>query len=244
MKNLILCMTSVLFFNLCLKAQDASVIMRNVDNNLTYKSMKFNGSMTIFNGGNKQEKTFISYAKGNNNMYSEFTNSSDKGTKYLKKDGTLYMYLPDMEEVVPIVGHMLKQSMMGSDMSYEDASGNDTLESQYDVKVKGESEYEGIKVWVLELSAKKNDISYQRRMLWVNKENYTPLKEEFYAASGKLLKEMTFSNTIRINNKYFPTLRIMKDLLRKNTRTEFEFKNLEMDIEIPDNMFSLKNLEK
>jgi hypothetical protein len=36
-----------------------------------------------------------------------------------------------------ISGHMLKESMMGSDMSYEDTINNETLESRYDPVLAG-----------------------------------------------------------------------------------------------------------
>ena len=74
----------------------------------------------------------------------EFTNFDDEGTKYLKKDGNLYVYTEELEEVMPITGHMLKESMMGSDMSYEDTVNNDTLSSQYTATIVDEGvEYDG-----------------------------------------------------------------------------------------------------
>jgi hypothetical protein len=74
------------------------------------------------------------WARDNADSFIEFLNPEDKGTKYLKKGGRLYVYSPDNEGVMLISGHMLKESMMGSDMSYEDAVNNEPLSSRYAVE--------------------------------------------------------------------------------------------------------------
>ena len=44
----------------------------------------------------------------------------EKGTKLLRKEDNLWLYMPRAERGQKISGHMLRQGMMGSDMSYED----------------------------------------------------------------------------------------------------------------------------
>lgn len=227
-----------------LYAQDAKEIIKQVDNNLVYDTIKFNGELDVYTGTKHTVKTFSAYGKGSKNSFNVFTNPEDTGTKYLKKDGNLYVYQPDLEEVVPIVGHLLKQSMMGSDMSYEDIINNDTLDSQYISKITGEEEVNGRKCWIIELTAKDKTVSYQKRIMWVDKEIVYPIKTELYAVSGKKLKEQEVLEIQKIGNRYFPVVRQMKDLLRKSSKTIIKFTNIEMDIKIPDSMFSMKNLEK
>ena len=44
----------------------------------------------------------------------------EKGTKMLKLGDKLWTYSPQTDRVIQISGHMLRQSVMGSDMSYND----------------------------------------------------------------------------------------------------------------------------
>jgi len=225
-------------------------IIRKLDNNEVYDTIKYEGEMNIFISGKKYEKTFYAYAKGRLNFFMVFTNPDDQGTKYLKKDGNLFVYTEDLEEVMPITGHMLRESMMGSDLSYEDTIDNDTLESQYDAKIIGEekfngdTKFKGKDVWVLELTAKKKTVSYAKRIIWVDKETYAALKVELYALSGAKLKEILTLDAKWIDKKYFTTEFQMRDLLRKNSKTVFKMIKLQLDIDIPERTFSLKNLEK
>ena len=242
MKKIFLIIT-ILIFTMSLNAQNAVDILRKIDKNEVYSTIKYEGEMIITISGKKYVKSFYSYAKGSQNFFTEFTNQDDLGTKYLKKDGTLYVYSDDIEDVMPITGHMLKESMMGSDLSYEDMTQNETLESQYNPNIVEEINLEGQDVWVLELIGKKKTISYPKRKIWVVKSNYTVIKEELYALSGAILKENLVKGWVKIKDRYFPTEIEMKDLLRKNSKTEFVMKNVELDITIPDDMFSMKKLQ-
>lgn len=235
---------------LTIYSTDVLTIIRKLDNNEVYDSIKYEGEMNIHISGKKYEKTFYAYATGRLNFFMEFTNQDDIGTKYLKKDGNLFVYTEDLEEVMPITGHMLRESMMGSDLSYEDTIENETFESQYNIKIIEESKYEGDTkfngrdVWVLELTAKKNTVSYPKRMVWVDKETYAPLKTELFALSGTKLKEMLILDARWIGNRFFTTEFQIKDLLRKDSKTVFKMNKLELDINIPERTFSLRNLER
>ncbi|HOL57925.1 MAG TPA: outer membrane lipoprotein-sorting protein, partial [Spirochaetota bacterium] len=150
----------------------------------------------------------------------------------------------DLEDVMQITGHMLKESVMGSDLSYEDMTENNTLSAQYNAKIVEEITYDGKNVWVLELTAKTKNVSYPKRKLWVEKDIYLPLKEELYSLSGAALKENKIIKYEKIKGKNFPVQIETRDLLRKNSKTEFIMKNIDLDVKIPDSVFSLKNLKK
>jgi outer membrane lipoprotein-sorting protein len=223
---------------------EAIDILRKIDINEVYASIKYEAEMIVTANGHKFIKSYYGYGQGSKNMFCEFTNPDDAGTKYLRKEGNLYVYSPDSEEVIPITGHMLKESMMGSDMSYEDTLNNDSYESQYNAVIFEEIHYEGKDVWVLELTGKKTTISYPKQKLWVDKSNFTIWKSELFALSGAKLKEHRTIEIKKIGERYFPLIVEMKDLLRKNSLTTLKMNNVELDIKIPDNIFSLKNLEK
>jgi hypothetical protein len=244
MKRNIIIFIGLIFSILPGVSMEAIDILRKIDANEIYSSIKYEAEMNITINGKKYVKSLTGYSVGNRNFFAEFTNSDDAGTKYMKKDGNLFVYSPDAEEVIPITGHMLKESMMGSDMSYEDMINNDTLESLYNVAITEEVQYEGKDVWVLELTGKKKTISYPKQKMWVDKSNFTVWKSEKYALSGTKLKEERVLEYKKIGERYYPVNIEMKDLLRKNSLTVFKMNKVELDVKIPENAFSLKNLEK
>jgi len=222
----------------------AAELLRRVDNNEIYSTIEYDGEIIIEYQNRRYVKTLKARARGNTDSFIEFTNPEDRGTKYLKKDGRLYVYSPDTEGVVLISGHMLKESMMGSDMSYEDTLNNETLASRYDPVITGSEVINGRDSWVLELKAKKKTESYPSRKLWIDKENGDLLHYELYALSGVKLKEYTLIKAEVIGGRRFPVEGEMRDLMRKNSKTTFVMRNVTLDKPIADSVFSQRNLER
>ena len=226
----------------------AAELLLKVDNNEIYKTVEYEGEMIIEYQGRRYVKTMKAWARDNTDSFIEFTNSEDRGTKYLKKGGRLYMYSPDNEGVMLISGHMLKESMMGSDMSYEDTINNDTLSSRYDAVISGSEQWntggQSRDAWVLELSAKKKTESYHKRKLWIDKETGDLLHYELYALSGARLKEYNLLRVEILAGRRFPVEAEIRDLLRRDSKTTFIMKNAVLDKPIPDSVFSQRNLER
>jgi len=226
----------------------AAELLRQVDNNEIYSTIEYEGDIIIEHSGRRFVKTMKAWGRGNTHSFIEFTNPEDRGTKYLRRDGRLYVYSPDNEGVMLISGHMLKESMMGSDMSYEDTISNETLSSRYDPVLAGSEIWDGPggsrDAWVLELNAKRRTESYPKRKLWIDKENGDMLHYEMYALSGAKLKEYTLRRVEVIDGRRFPVEGEMRDLLRRNSRTVFVMRNVVLDRPIADSVFSMRNLER
>jgi outer membrane lipoprotein-sorting protein len=225
-------------------APTAAELLRRVDDNEIYTTIEYEGEMIIDYQNRRYVKFFNAWGRGNTDSFMEFTNSEDRGTKYLKKGARLYVYSPDTEEVMLISGHMLKESMMGSDLSYEDTIDNEKLSARYDPALSGSETYNGRDCWVLDLTAKKRTESYPRQKLRIDKENGDLLNYELYALSGAKLKEYTMLKAETIGGRRFPVEAEMRDLLRKNSKTTFVMKNVVLDRPIADSVFSTRNLER
>ncbi|MDR0472964.1 MAG: outer membrane lipoprotein-sorting protein [Treponema sp.] len=222
----------------------AAELLQHLDNNEVYNTIQYEGEIIIEYQGRRYVKVMKAWGRGNTDSFIEFTNPEDRGTKYLQTGGRLYVYSPDTEKVMLISGHMLKESMMGSDMSYEDTITNDTLSSRYDPVLSGSEIWNGRGAWAIELTAKKKTESYPKRKLWIDKETKDLLHYELYALSGAKLKEYTLLKAEAIGGRRFPVEGEMRDLLRKDSKTIFVMKNVVLDKPIADSVFSRRNLER
>ena len=230
--------------SLSAQTPSAADLLKRVDDNEVYDTIQYEGEMIIDYQNRRYVKTMKASARGNSDSFIEFTNAEDRGTKYLKKSGRLYVYSPDNEGVMLISGHMLKESMMGSDLSYEDTIDNEKLSGRYDPVLLGSETWEGRDAWVLELTAKKKTESYPKRKLWIDKQNSDLLHYEMFALSGAKLKEYTLIRAEVFGSRRFPVESEMRDLLRKGSKTTFVMKDLVLDKPIPDSVFSQRNLER
>ncbi|MDR1030359.1 MAG: outer membrane lipoprotein-sorting protein [Treponema sp.] len=226
----------------------AAELLRRVDANEIYTTIEYDGEMVIEYQGRRFVKTMKAWARDNSDSFIEFTNPEDRGTKYLKRGGRLYVYSPDTEEVMLISGHILKESMMGSDMSYEDTIENETLSARYDPVVAGSEtwNFNGTDraCWILDLTAKKRTESYPKQKLWLDKETGDCLHYELFALSGAKLKEYNLLKIEVFGGRRFPVEIELRDLLRKNSKTTMMTRNVVMDRPIPDSVFSQRNLSR
>jgi len=224
--------------------QTAAEILRKVDDNQAFQSIEYTGRMELVLGVDTRVKTMKAWAVGNSKAFVEFTNPEDRGTRMLKLDKNLWMYFPKEQDTVKISGHLLKEGMMGSDVSYEDAMESDALLDKYSASVLREESVEGRPAWVLELKAKAPTATYDRRLVWIDKERFVSLRGEMYARSGRLLKESRSLEVRNIGGRWYPVRTEMINRLRRNTRTVFVLEDLKLDTRIPDSRFSLAELTK
>jgi len=236
---------SILFSSLIIAPaleMTAEEIINMRDNNEYFNTAQMEAEMIIVSGSRKITKTMIALTDKKNSLV-EFTNSQDRGTKFLKREDDLWMFFPDAEDIIKISGHMLNQGMMGSDFSYQDVMESDKLTDLYDFKIIKEEDLDDRPCYVLEGIAREGvKVSYYRRVSWIEKERFIGLKEELYAQSGRLLKETKVNKIEEIEGRWVPTDSVMEDKLKKDTYTEFIITQINFNPEIPEETFSLQNL--
>lgn len=244
MKHLIILLLSVLSVKQ-IQAQHAIAILNKVDANINSKTSIIKSDMIIYGRRNSRTITSIGYAEGNSKSFSEYlAPEREKGTKMLKLENNLWIYSPSTDRTIQLSGHMLKQSVMGSDLSYEDMMENRKLTEMYNAKVVGEEIIDGRKTWVLQLNAKVDDASYDSRKVWVDTERYVPLREELYAKSGQLLKKTELKDVKKIDGRWYPTKINYKDMLKDGKWTDFVVLEIKFNAEIPLYIFSKASLKK
>ncbi|MDI6871057.1 MAG: outer membrane lipoprotein-sorting protein [Bacillota bacterium] len=226
------------------QALTAEEILKKVDDNEYLEAARLKATLVISSGGRDVTKTFVALIDGDRS-FAEFTNARDRGTKYLKLGDELWMFFPDAEDVVKISGHLLRQGMMGSDFSYEDALESKKLTALYQVKLAGEEKVGDRECYVLELTAKPGvEVAYARRKQWIAKAEFVPVKEELYAKSGKLMKVATAGNLRRVGGRWFAMEATMENRLKKGSCTRMVIEELELGVNIPPQTFSREALHR
>jgi outer membrane lipoprotein-sorting protein len=244
MKNILI---PLLLLSVSLTAQNPSAkeIIERVDKNMSAESRIFTSKMIIHNPRNTRTVESKSWSIGETKSYTEYISPArEQGTKMLKLDNLLWIFSPATDRIIQISGHMLRQSVMGSDLSYEDMMEDPHLLNHYTGKRDGEEKTGDRNCWVITLTANTADVAYQTQKLWVDKDRFIPLKKELYAKSGVLLKKMELSDVLQIKGRWYPKRILFKDVLKEGEGTEFQIMDIEFDVKIPDYIFSKASLKK
>ncbi len=224
---------------------DASKILDRVDENMSSENRIVESTMIIHGRRNSRTITSVTYSVGDKQSFTEYLSPArEKGTKMLKLEDKLWIYSPSTDRTIQISGHMLRQSVMGSDLSYEDMMDDRKLQDIYDASVSGRENINGRSCFVLDLVAKVSDASYQMQRIWVDAERFVPLKQEMYAKGGELLKRVELSEVKQIEGRWFPTRMIYKDMLKQGDGTEFKMTAIKFNQDIPDYIFTKAALKQ
>ena len=217
-----------------------------MDNNLNAKSRIMKSKMIV--KGRRSTRTIESknWVVGANKAFTEYLSPPrEAGTKMLKLDDKLWTYSPQTDRVIQISGHMLRQSVMGSDISYNDMMEDRPIQDLYNATLEGSVNMNGRKHWILYLEAKIDGLSYPKRRSWIDVEYLLPMKEELYAKSGKLLKTATMDGVKKIQDRWFPSRFLYKDELKRNSKgTEWVIEDISFDMNVPSNRFTKSMLRK
>lgn len=157
----------------------------------------------------------------------------------LKNGEKIYLYMPAYDKPRRIAGSSKSDEFMGTGLSYEDMS-MDYEDKDNEKKLLGETDSE----YKIEIIPTGEDVSYKKIILTVDKEKFCAKKVEFYDTNDTLTKTLEIVN-IKIDDqgKITPMEIVFTDIV-ENHKTKIVIKEIEYNIELSSDFFSLRTLSK
>lgn len=153
---------------------------------------------------------------------------SNKGRVLLLVENNMWIYIPGTRNSLRISP---QQQIMGR-VSNADAA-RVVFSLDYSADSATEDVLDGRKVLQMSLTAKTTGAAYKNITLWVENENYQPIKAKFFALSGKLLKTAYYKEYKDILGKKRPTVLEIHDGIRESEVSVMEYSDLMME-DTPD----------
>lgn len=242
---------AILFFiPIFLSAQESpSSVLAKVDAaQRNYKTFGFKSEMKIENMGRTLLKNMFGFTRSaDDNAFIEYTNPQDFGTRYLKLSNDMWIYSPDAQDVLKLSGHLLRDSMMGSDVSYNDIMERSAYKDKYIPTTVSETNIDGTPLLLLVLMAKDDSVSYARQDLFVQQQGYLIRKIILYAKGRdkeRAIKEFEMDNYKKINNVDVAMLMKARDLRKKNSQTTINYTEVTINPQLDVKMFTRSYLER
>ncbi len=225
-----------------LSAQTAEEIIERMEDNQISDSSFSRGRMITTDKYGTITRTFVSWSKGSEDALIEFTSKGEEGQKILRTEDEIYLYFPDAEDILRIQGSAMRDSVMDSDFSYEDMTGDKGLLADYTAELLRKEEVNGLNCFVVHLTAKSRSVPYYAQNIWVDSRRFVGVKAEKFSRSATLLKEMEVLEWKDEAGMLVPVHMVMRDAMKKNSSTEFILDDLQLNIPLDSNIFSLDEL--
>ncbi|GAB4281218.1 MAG: outer membrane lipoprotein-sorting protein [Candidatus Rifleibacteriota bacterium] len=234
-------------------ALTAQEVLQQVEDRYVGKTSKANVIMKLIDksGNVRERKMTISRRKKDNvnkDNFILFAAPPDiRNTSYLvnevNKNKQKWIYLSAFKKIRKIVAEDYGMSFVSSDFTYEDME--DIHAQDYTASNLKEEKYNGEDVYSISITKNDSNTSYSRVDMKISKEKLIVLKSEMYDKKdpNKLIKVMTAENIEKIQDIWTPRTVTMKDLV-KGTSTVLETVKIKYDLDLPDDEFSKRNMEK
>jgi len=236
-------------------AQDATEIMKK--SHMAYYYAGNDGvvdvNMRLIKGDKERNREFSMLRideedGGNQKYYTYFKKPSDVSRMsfmvYKQADGndSRWIYVPAVDLIKPISADDKNSSFVGSDFTYEDVSGRHWNEDTHTL-VNGDGDLDGKPVFIIESIPKdKGYKGFAKRVSYIDKSNYLPLKEEYYDDKGELTRVFTADKIEVIEDIPTVTVRSIENV-KKGTRTVVEFNNIDYNVGLSDDIFTERYLK-
>ncbi len=210
--------------------------------------------VTIKSSGRKLVRRMKVLSHGQDKVLVEFYYPArEKGRALLMVDDNMWMAIPDLKRTIRVSAH---QRLMGSDFSNGDVV-RINLAKDYTARIVKTESIEtpvvrgfnprttGVSVdaYLLELKANNRKVSYDRILYWVRRDNFWPMRLEFYALSGRLLKTLNFTKFAEAAGRVRPIGMTMESPLNPGQKTLMTFSNMHRT-ELSDDIFRKSYLER
>lgn len=227
-------------------AQTAEEIIRNADQLMKGNSSKGEMRMEIIRPKWTREISMKTWSIGNDYSLTLITSPArDAGTGFLKREKELWNWQPTIDRVIKMPPSMMMQSWMGSDFTNDDLVRESSIVKDYQHKLLGDTTIEGYAAWKLELIPNEDaPVVWGRILAYIEKENYFQLLFKYYDEDGFLINTMKLSEIKQLGSRTIPTRLEMIPAENPDQKTVLIYLDMEFDLAIEEQFFSLQNLKR
>lgn len=197
-------------------------------------------SIVAQEGSNTTSRSLTVKAKDDNSLATFSAPADVKGQMLLMKQNNMWFVKPGLSKPINISP---RQRLIGGASNADIAATN--YVGDYNAVITGAESIDNEDCYVMDLTAKNTNVSYDKIKYWVSKTRNVGVKAEFYSVSGKLLKTAYFKydQEIEISGEKVPFVSEMKieDAMVTTSVTVMTYSNIKITTLTPSD-FSLDNL--
>ena len=170
-----------------------------------------------------------------------------KGTSFLSHTHVStpddqWLFLPALKRVKRISSANKSGPFMGSEFSYEDLSSQEV--DKYTHTYIEDEELNGRATFKLEQIPTYEKSGYKKRITWIDKEHYYPVKIDFYDRKDTLLKTLEFTDYQQYLDKYWRAGAMLMKNHQNGKSTDLVWEDYEFAIGLEESDFTQAALKR
>ncbi len=166
----------------------------------------------------------------------------EAGTATLRVSDNLWNYLPRIARTIRVPPSAMLGSWMGTDFTNDDLVHESSLRRDFTSRVDRRSD--ALAGWWLRLEVKPDVVGRWARIDVLVSDDDLPVEERFYDRKGRLARTMTFDDVRVLGGRRIPAHLTLVAAEAEGQRTEMRYLEVQFDVPLSDDTFSLSRLEQ
>lgn len=220
---------------------DSSELLQQADA-IRFPREHFETRLTVTNyedGEASEVREYKVMSRGNENtIVLTEEPASERGQALLMRGRDLWIFMPSVSQPVRL---SLSQRLTGQVANGDLARAN--FAGDYEATLAGSETIDGEVCRVLDLTAAGRGVTYARVKYWIEEDTARPVKAEFYAVSGRLLKTAHYENFQNMAGRERPTRLVIEDAVKEGEYSVLEYNTMTL-ADLPEYMFTRQYLRR
>jgi outer membrane lipoprotein-sorting protein len=166
----------------------------------------------------------------------------EEGTATLRVGANLWNYLPRIARTIRVPPSMMLGSWMGTDFTNDDLVKESSLRKDFDSRLDRRSDTPA--GWWIRLDVKPGVVGRWARIDILVSEEGLPVEERHFDRKGRLARTMVFDDIKRLGGRRLPVHFTLTPTDTEGQRTEMRYLDVQFDVPVSDDTFSLSRLER
>ncbi len=168
----------------------------------------------------------------------------EKGTATLKKDNTMWNYLPKIKKTIRVPPSMMMASWMGSDFTNDDLMRETSWEDDYTVSFLKDPPPDTL--GLVYRPRPTAPVTWTKVVALMDAKTLLPVEQAFYDEKDRKVRLIQFSQVATVDGRTIPTRMTLVPLSddKKGHRTTVDYLDMDFDVSLDDRIFTMTNLRR
>jgi outer membrane lipoprotein-sorting protein len=167
----------------------------------------------------------------------------EAGTATLKAGQEVWNYLPRVDRTIKVPASLMMGSWMGSHFTNDDLVKESRIVDDYDFEMSYDGPRDGVDVWEFVMTPKPDaPVVWGRIEEQVRQRDLMPVWVRYYDEDGDLVRTLTFDDYKTMGGRLVPAEMLVVPADKPGESTRLVYHDLEFDVDLEPDFFSLRNL--
>jgi hypothetical protein len=221
-------------------------ILDKVDDLFRSQSSHGFATMNVATAHWKRSLSLEMWSKGKEkSLFRILAPKKEKGTATLRSGNDIWNYLPKVKRVIKLPSSMMAASWMGSHFTNDDLVKESRMADDYTFEITYSGEMEGQQIVEVTCHPKPEAaVVWGKVLVRARRTDYLPVFVKYFDEDLRLARTMTFSKVADLGGRNLPTMVSMVPEEKPEESTNIHYKKMEYDLDLEDDFFSLRTLQR